>query len=100
MDWRIRRGKGLLGGLVRMNLSKSRIGFSVGVKGMGVGISSKGQKYSLLSIPHAGIYRRDYYPERSTPHKRLAQTPTSVSIFFIAFAVTLIVMFVFFLLVN
>jgi Protein of unknown function (DUF4236) len=78
----------------------SGIGFSVGVKGARVGINSKGQKYSLLSIPHAGIYRRDYYPDRSTSHKRLDQTPTSVSIFFIAFAVTLIAMFVFFLLAN
>ena len=84
MGWRIRRGKGLLGGLVRMNLSMSGIGFSVGVKGMRVGISSKGQKYSLLSIPHPGIYRRDYYPRTGHFPKRLAQTPTNVSIFFIA----------------
>ena len=100
MGWRIRRSAGLLGGLVRMNLSMPGIGFSGGVKGMRVGISSKRQKYSLLSIPHTGINRRDYYPDRSTSHKRLAQTPTSVSIFFIAFAVTLMAMFVFFLLAN
>jgi len=100
MGWHIRRSQGLLGGLVRMNLSKSGVGFSVGVKGARVGISSKGQKYSLLSIPHTGIFRRDYYPDRSTSQKRLAQTSTSVSIYFIIFAVTLIAMFVFFLLVN
>lgn len=100
MRWRIRRSKGLLGGLVRTNLSKSGIGISVGVKGARIGINSKSQKYSLISIPHTGIYRRDYYPARSTSQKRLAQTPTSVSIFFIAFAVTLMAMFVFFLLVN
>jgi Protein of unknown function (DUF4236) len=100
MGWRIRRSKGLLGGLVRTNLSKSGIGISVGVKGARIGINSKAQKYSLLSIPHAGIYRRDYYPERSTSHKRLAQAPIKFSIFFIAFAVTLIAMFVFFLLAN
>jgi hypothetical protein len=100
MGWRIRRGKGLLGGLVRMNMSTSGVGFSGGVKGARVGINGKGQKYSLLSIPHPGIYRRDYYSKRSTSHNRLAQTPTSVSIFFIAFAVTLIDMVVFFLLVN
>jgi hypothetical protein len=100
MGWRIRRSKGLLGGMVRMNLSMSGIGFSGGVKRARVGINSKGQKYSLLSIPHTDIYRRDYYPARSTSQKRLAQTPTSVSIFFIAFAVTLMAMFVFFLLAN
>jgi hypothetical protein len=100
MGWRIRRSKGLLSGLVRTNLSKSGIGISVGVKGARIGINSKGQKYSLISIPHTGICRRDYYPVRSTSQKRLAQTPTSVSIFFIAFAVTLMATFVFFLLVN
>lgn len=61
MGWSIRRRKGLLGGLVNLNLSKSGLGVSVGVKGARVGVNAKGQTYSQVSIPGTGIYNRSYH---------------------------------------
>ena len=43
----------------RVNLSKSRIGFSTGVKGARVGINSRGKLYS--SVGRHGIYYRKTY---------------------------------------
>ena len=60
MGWSIRRRKGLLGGLVNVNLSKSGLGISVGVKGARVRVMPKGQTYSQVSIPGTGIYNRSY----------------------------------------
>ncbi|MEI6514126.1 MAG: DUF4236 domain-containing protein [bacterium] len=54
MGWRFRKSISLGKGL-RMNLSKSGIGLSGGVKGMRVGVNSKGS-YSTLGIPGTGIY--------------------------------------------
>lgn len=36
------------------------MGYSVGVRGARVGRDAGGRKYSALSIPGTGIYRRDY----------------------------------------
>lgn len=61
MGWSIRRRKGLLGGLVNVNVSKNGLGVSVGVKGARVGVNAKGQTYSQVSIPGTGIYNRSYH---------------------------------------
>lgn len=61
MGWSIRRRKGLLGGLLNVNLSKSGLGASIGVKGARVGVNAKGQTYSQVSIPGTGIYNRSYH---------------------------------------
>ena len=42
-------------GPLRINLSKSGVGFSVGVKGFRVGRSAKGKKTATVSIPGTGI---------------------------------------------
>jgi hypothetical protein len=67
MGWSIRRSKGLFGGLFKVNLSKTGLGFSVGVKGARVGVDAKGRPYSQVSIPHTGIYNRQYYGNVSAP---------------------------------
>ena len=48
-----------------MNFSKSGIGYSIGVRGTRIGKDAKGCKYSQVSIPHTGIYRRDYYDSKT-----------------------------------
>lgn len=45
---------------VRVNLSKSGIGMSAGVRGARVGINSKGRTYSSVGIPGTGIYSTSY----------------------------------------
>ena len=42
-------------GPLRINLSKSGVGFSVGVKGFRVGISAKGKKTATVSLPGTGL---------------------------------------------
>jgi hypothetical protein len=61
MGWSMRRRKGLLGGLVNVNFSKSGLGVSVGVKGARIGVNAKGKTYSQVSIPGTGIYNRSYH---------------------------------------
>ncbi len=58
MGWSFRKSIKL--GFVRVNLSKSGIGGSVGVKGYRKGIDAKGRQYSHVSIPGTGIYNRTY----------------------------------------
>lgn len=45
---------------VRMNLSKSGVGMSAGVKGARVGVNSKGT-YNSWSIPGTGVYGMNYH---------------------------------------
>lgn len=44
-----------LGGGVKLNLGKKRVGISAGVKGARVSVNSKGRKSATLSIPGTGI---------------------------------------------
>ncbi len=59
MGWRFRRSVGF--GPLRINLSKSGVGVSAGIRGIRIGRDSRGRDYSHLSIPGTGIYRRDYF---------------------------------------
>jgi hypothetical protein len=58
MGWNLRRSKKI--GIFRVNLSKSGVGISAGVKGLRVGRDAKGRKYSAVSIPGTGLYKRTY----------------------------------------
>ena len=51
-------------GPVRINLSKSGVGLSTGVKGFRVGVNSKGMGYSTLSIPGTGLSKTTYATKR------------------------------------
>src|ERR1019366_5899564 len=58
MAWRFRRSLKL--GPLRLNFSKSGIGYSAGVRGFRVGKDAKGRSYSAASIPGTGLYNREY----------------------------------------
>lgn len=59
MGWRFRRSLKL--GPLRLNFSKSGIGYSAGVRGFRVGTDAKGRTYTAASIPGTGLYNRAYY---------------------------------------
>ena len=65
MGWRVRRSSYF--GPLRVNLSKSGIGYSVGTRGFRVGQDARGGRYRAISIPKTGIYRRDYEPKTPPP---------------------------------
>jgi hypothetical protein len=58
MAWRFRRSVKL--GPLRLNFSKSGIGYSAGVRGFRVGKDAKGRTYTAASIPGTGLYNRTY----------------------------------------
>lgn len=59
MRWRWRKSIRLpLGG--RLNLSRSGVGYSVGVPGYRMGVDARGRKYTQWSIRGTGIYNRVY----------------------------------------
>jgi hypothetical protein len=58
MAWRFRKSIKL--GPLRLNLSKSGIGTSIGVRGFRVGKDAKGRSYTAASIPGTGLYNRTY----------------------------------------
>ncbi len=69
MAWRFRRSiQGPLG--LRINFGRSGIALSEGVRGFRVGRDARGKIYSQTSIPHTGIYRRDYAPGPPDPRSR------------------------------
>src|SRR5580658_5630624 len=68
MGWSLRRSINL--GPLRINLSRSGFGYSVGGRGFRVGQDARGRRYRSISIPKTGIYRRDYFAGSTT------QTPT------------------------
>lgn len=58
MGWGFRRSVKF--GPLRLNLPKSGMGYSVGVRGLRVGKDSKGRSYTSASIPGTGLYSRNY----------------------------------------
>jgi hypothetical protein len=81
MGWSVRRTAKF--GPLRINLSKSGIGWSLGGRGFRFGKDAKGRNYSQASIPGTGIYRRDYYQDTNPtapagPKKIFSWTPASM----------------------
>jgi hypothetical protein len=58
MGWGFRRSLKL--GPLKLNFSKSGVGYSVGVRGFRVGKDAKGRFYTATSIPGTGLYNRTY----------------------------------------
>lgn len=58
MAWKFKKSIKL--GPVRLNLSQSGVGGSIGVKGYRKGIDANGRSYTHKSIPGTGIYSREY----------------------------------------
>lgn len=52
---------------VRLNLSKSGIGGSVGRTGLRLGIDAKRRKYFSLGLPGTGLSYRTFFGRRVTP---------------------------------
>src|ERR1035437_72424 len=59
MGWRFPRSLKL--GPLKLNFSKSGIGYSAGVRGFRVGTDAKGRTYTAASTPGTGLYHRAYY---------------------------------------
>ncbi|MBV9085069.1 MAG: DUF4236 domain-containing protein [Acidobacteriaceae bacterium] len=74
MGWQFRKGFNL--GPLRINLSRSGLGCSVGVRGARIGKDAQGRAYSSLSVPNTGIYRRDYNPGARIKRALETTTPT------------------------
>lgn len=64
MGWRFRRSLKL--GLLKLNFSKSGVGYSVGERGYRVGKDAKGRSYTAASIPGTGLYNRSYSSQGRT----------------------------------
>jgi hypothetical protein len=58
MAWNFRRS--LKFGPIKLNLSKSGVGYSVGGRGFRVGKDARGRSYTATSIPGTGLYSRTY----------------------------------------
>lgn len=67
MGFRLRKSINLGAG-IRLNLSKSGVGMSAGVKGFRAGVNSKGQRYTNASLPGTGISYRTTSSVSSNGH--------------------------------
>lgn len=47
-------------GPLRINASKSGLGYSFGGRGFRIGRDAKGRKYTSVSVPGTGLYNRSY----------------------------------------
>ncbi|WP_399259077.1 DUF4236 domain-containing protein [Terriglobus albidus] len=63
MAWGFRKSLNL--GPLRINASKSGLGYSFGGRGFRIGRDARGRKYTSTSIPGTGLYNRSYL--KSTP---------------------------------
>lgn len=73
MGWMFRKSFSL--GPLRVNLSKSGIGFSFGVRGLRAGMSSTGRKYVSASVPGTGVRYHKSTKSLSTLWGKDKQTP-------------------------
>jgi hypothetical protein len=65
MGWRYRRSLSL--GRVRLNLSRSGVGWSWGVPGLRYGRTAFGRAYISIGFPGTGMYWLHYFgPDRSS----------------------------------
>lgn len=56
--WQLRRSKSLLGGLVRLTVTRKGISTSLGLPGMRVSRSPRGRLTRTVSIPGTGLFKR------------------------------------------
>jgi hypothetical protein len=81
MAWRFRRSLKL--GPLKLNFSRSGIGYSAGVRGFRVGTDARGRTYTAASIPGTGLYSRAYYgaskpiAQNTVPLTNVSPRPTS-----------------------
>jgi hypothetical protein len=75
MSWRFRRV--ISGGPFRLNLSRSGIGWSVGIPGMRYGRSATDAPYVSLGFPGLGLYWFKYLRDRRSGERRITSTMSS-----------------------
>jgi hypothetical protein len=73
MAWRFR--KSLKFGPLKVNLSKSSVGYSIGGRGFRVGKDAKGRSYTAASIPGTGLYERKYSSQGKAAGRNAASVP-------------------------
>jgi hypothetical protein len=80
MGWRFRRSIGI--GPLRWNLSKSGVGYSVGVPGIRVSTSPNGRRYLWLSLPGTGLaWSKEIGRVSSVPSKkRIQRVPSGTKV--------------------
>ena len=74
MAWGFRRSLRIAGPL-RLNLSKSGLGLSLGVPGLHVGTSPKRRPYLRAGIPGTGVYYRKSLSKPRPVHTRAPKQP-------------------------
>jgi len=74
MGWGFR--KSINFGPLRINASKSGLGYSIGGRGFRVGRDARGRQYRSLSIPGTGIFKRTYTNTKSTTTNPPSYNPT------------------------
>ena len=74
MGWAFRKGFNL--GPLRINASKSGIGYSIGGRGFRIGKDARGRGYRSLSIPGTGIYNRTYQKKNAVPKSPIYTSPS------------------------
>lgn len=67
MGFRFQRRVRILPG-VHLNLSKSGLGLSVGVRGAHVGITARGRGYASAGLPGTGVSWREYEHKPAARH--------------------------------
>jgi hypothetical protein len=81
-----RKRRSLFGNLLNVNLSKSGLGLSIGVRGFRLGVSSSGRRYVTAGLPGSGIYYRHFAkrgrnstrPEPATPEISPGRNPSTI----------------------
>lgn len=51
---------------LHLNLSKSGFGLSAGVRGVHVGVTARGQRYTSVGLPGTGVSWREYHKPAAT----------------------------------
>jgi len=76
MGLRFQRRVAILPG-VRLNLSGSGIGVSVGTRGAHIGVTARGQRYASVGLPGTGVSWREYeHKAKAAPKAEGGQPPT------------------------
>ncbi len=86
MGFRLQRSIKVLPG-VRLNLSKSGVGISAGVRGLRVGRDAAGHTYTSVGIPGTGISSRHYFrqsPSEASARRTASRPDNSIGTFGIA----------------
>lgn len=77
---------------VRLNLSKSGLGASVGRTGLRLGVDAKGKKYFSVGLPGTGLSYRAFFGRPVTPEtlKKIGYAMTIAVVVFSAVALVVI----------